>query len=235
MGFMDDFQGDVVAFYIRRELNLERAAVIYNIADPYSQGIAEAFKESFTGRYQGELVAYEPFTTDQEDLSGSLNRIQRLNPQVVYIPTFSVQAEKVGVQARKAGIEAIFFGSDGWERRTLPSLPEFEGAFMTTHWSREITGSENFMFMSRFKERAGIEAGDVAALTYDAMKMVIAAILLEGKADPGSIRNGLYNLGPYEGISGTIDFVENGDPVKGATILKFVDGKTRFQGIVKPQ
>src|ERR1043166_230950 len=45
--FLDDFQGSVIARYIRNSLNLTRVAVLKDVKNEYSVGLAQSFSESF--------------------------------------------------------------------------------------------------------------------------------------------------------------------------------------------
>jgi len=234
MGFLDDFQGQVAAHFLLNDLNLERIAVLYNIANPYSRGIARVFKENVERSGKGRIVAFESYTTDKEDLTSHLIRIKESEPQVVYLPNVSQETAKIAVKAREMGISSLLMGGDGWDRTGFSAMDEFEGAFMTAHYSDDIKTPGNESFVKKYLANKGLVPGDTAALTYDAFNMIFKAIKQQGKADPGSIRDGLYSMGPFEGVGGSIDFIDTGDPEKGAVILQFTEGKVRFIRIVNP-
>jgi len=145
---------------------------------------------------------------------------------------FSRQAEVIARKARQMQVDAILVGSDGWDRHLFATMPPFEAAFMTAHYSDRIITDKNQEFVKYYREEFDMSPGDTAALTYDALHLVFASIRLQDSADPESIREGLYKLPPYEGVTGTIDFVNNGDPVKGVAILQFKDGEVKFVGFV---
>ena len=233
MGFLDEFQGQVGAYFSRKELGAESAAVVYNVANPYSRGIAEKFRKHFEVD-GGRIVSFESYITDEKDFSRQLERIRSLKPDVVYVPNRSGESELIVHQARKMVIGSIFLGGDSWDRLEFKGDPEFDGSYMTAHYSADIKTPENESFVKEYQARYSLVPGDTAALTYDAFNMIFEAIKQQGNADPESIRDGLYSMGPFEGVGGGIDFSNTGDPEKGAVILKFDNGEVSFVRIVNP-
>jgi branched-chain amino acid transport system substrate-binding protein len=234
MGFLDEFQGHVAAYFSREELGAGNAAVVYNVANPYSLGIAEEFRKHFE-KDGGLIVAFESYTTDEEDFSRQLEIVKSQDPDVLYLPNYSSETELIVHQARKMGIASVFMGGDSWYRHEFAMNPEFDGSYMTAHYSADIKTPENQSFVKEYTARYGLTPGDTAALTYDAFNMIFNAIKHQGNADPESIRDGLYSMGPFKGVGGGIDFTNNGDPEKGAVILQFTDGKVGFIRIMKPE
>ncbi len=232
MGFLDDFQGKVAATFTMGNLLIDRAAVIYNITNPYSRGIAEVFRAHYTS-LGGRITAYEPYTSLEDGLEEKVERVIASGPRLVYLPNFSQESSFIATLARRKGIEATFMGGDGWDRTEFSQMPEFEGSYMTAHYSADIDTPVNKRFAEDYENSYGLIPGDTAALTYDAFHLIFNAIHWQGKADPESIREGLFAMGPYEGVGGPVDFVKNGDPVKGAVILRLSSDGPRFFQIIK--
>jgi branched-chain amino acid transport system substrate-binding protein len=105
---------------------------------------------------------------------------------------------------------------------------------MTANYSSNLDTDINQAFVASYEERTGVKPGDTAALTYDAINLIATAIQASGQYDPESIRDSLYELEPYEGVSGQIDYIENGDPQRSAVILKFQDGLVIFYRLITP-
>ncbi len=233
MSFVDDFQGGVMARFARHRLGAQTAAVLYDVANAYNRGIAEFFKEVFE-TLGGQVVASETYTTGERDFTPQLERIKQQEPEVLFLPNYSNDALLQAQQARQIGVGAILLGSDGWDQRSLPGLPEFEGAFMSAHWSVDIQDERTQTFVSTYWQTFNQEPNDTAALTYDAFGILFDVLKSQVQVDPQLIRDGLYNLDPYRGVSGTIDFQDSGDPLKGAVILQFKDGQDVFYELVLP-
>mgnify|MGYP001818697651 FL=1 len=82
---------------------------------------------------------------------------------------------------------------------------------------------------------------DVAALTWDAMRIVQAAI--EGAAeltgdiekDRIAVRDALASIKDFDGITGKMTFTEDGDPIKCAVVVRISDaGEFEFFKSVCP-
>ena len=233
MGFLDDFQGQAAASFCYGELGIKKAAVIYNIAEPYSRGIAEVFKVTFE-KLGGLIVAFESFITGQDNYQAQLEWIKRSDAGLLFLPTFSEDAERVALQARQLGIPIPLMGADGWDRQYFKTLKVFDGCYMIAHWISDIDLPAAQVFVSEFRSRFNLEPGDPAALTFDAFNLVVAAIRSVDAYSPDLIRDAIYAMGPLEGVTGEVDFIDRGDPDKAAVVLKFKEGAVLFEKLVKP-
>lgn len=233
MSFADDVQGSAIAKFAYQDLGLRRAGVLYDVADAYTRGVAEMFRQSFEAE-GGKVVAFEGYTTGMADFIPFLTRIQQQDVDLLFLPNYSNDALRQGQQARQIGLNVPLLGGDGWDQRILAVVPEFEGAFMTAHWASDMQNARTQEFGRTYRAVFGQEPNDTAALTYDAFMLLFQSIQVQGRFDSVSIRDGLLALGPYEGVTGVIDFQSNGDPVKSVVILHFAGGKYSFYKLIMP-
>jgi len=225
--FINSFQARGMARFCVRDLGAEKIAVLYNIANPYSQEIAETFETTIKAEGK-EITSFESYVTRQTDYSTQLGRIRDKTPDVLYLPNFFRETESIAVQARDMGIDAVLVGVESWHRLKFVTMPEFEGAYFTAHWDSNSLSEISRNFTDRYISRSGQIPEDGAALTYDALGLMMKAIEHQGRFNPQSIRDGIYALGPYEGVTGAIDFIDDGDPQREAVVLRFEGGKVRF-------
>jgi branched-chain amino acid transport system substrate-binding protein len=231
--FTDDLQAFALADLAYSDLRARRAAVMYDRDDPYSSGLASMFSESFVN-YGGQIVVSEAFDPDNWEMDSHFERIIQANPDVVLLPVFPAHAAYQVASLRKMGYGGQLLGSDGWDSLLLVNLPDFEGSYATTTYSIKVRTPENEVFINEYIAVFNTEPLDSAGLTYDALKMIFAAIELQQSFDPAAIRDGLYNLSAYTGVSGMIDFVESGDPRKPINVLKFEQGEVKFYKAIQP-
>ncbi|MCK5351749.1 ABC transporter substrate-binding protein, partial [bacterium] len=116
MSFLDDLQGSAMADFAIGYLEIRSAAVLFDIADLYSRGIAEVFRTRFM-ESGGKVLAFESYTSGEQDFTQQLNRIADRKPEVLYLPTYSEDTIMQAQQARKLGIDSVLLGSDGWDQR----------------------------------------------------------------------------------------------------------------------
>ena len=233
MSFLDDFQGRAMAHFAFRELEKKRGAVLYDIANPYSRNIASLLKESFE-QAGGKIVSYQSYITNEKDFSDQLEDVRKQGAEVLLLPNRSGDVGLQAVQAHRIVPDILLLGTDSWNRKAFKDLPEFDGTYMAAHWSNGHTSAIAQAFVKSYQDAYDELPTDTPALTYDAFQLLFKAIQSVGSVEPESIQRSLYELGPYEGVTGTTDFIDSGDPVKSVTILKFEGGEVLFHKTVTP-
>ena len=232
--FIDPFQGQVMARFAIEELGALRAAVLYDVASEYNKGIAEIFRQVFEDA-GGEVVAFESYTTGEEDFRTQLTAIRDAGAEVLFLPNYYNEVPLQVAQAREVGVDAAMIGSDSWGGIEAEHLGALEGCFFSTHYATDIAGERAERFIAAYEERYGQVPDDVAALTYDAFGLLFEAIESQGKWDSESIRNGLASITRYEGVTGVMDFrAGTGDPIKSAVILQVTGGRMVFYRLAEP-
>ena len=233
--FLDDFQGEVMAKFARDNMKAKTAAVLYDMASEYNKGIAEFFKKSFE-KMGGQVVAFESYTKDDKDFSSQLTKIKAAGPDVLFLPNYYNEVPLQAQQARRLGITAPLIGSDSWGSSELLTLggKDLEGAFFSSHYAPDIATPKAQEFIKAFEARYGKKPDDVAALTYDSGRLLLAAITKAGSLDRQKVRDALANISEFEGVTGTMKFSGTGDPVKSAVIIQIKDGKFKYSTSVSP-
>ena len=232
-GFMDDFQSEVLARFAFEDLHVSRAAVLYDVTSPFGRGISEQFEARFE-RLGGEVVASSSYVRGDTGFTNQLAYIKSRSPQLLLLPNRRANVPLQAAQIKSSGISAILLGTDSWNEQTLVSQPELQGAYKVAHWSESIRSDANREFVSTYRDMFGEPPNNMAALTYDAFGILFAAAARAGSVESDELCEALYALGPFDGVSGVIDYVDTGDPVKSAVILKFSEGEASFHRMIHP-
>lgn len=234
--FLDPFQGAVVASFSYNDLKAKTAAVIFDSANDYTKGLAEAFRESFE-KLGGKVVAYESFVEESKtfDFSAQLTNIKSANPDVIFLDAYYSAAALMAKQARGLGITVPFMGADGWDSAEFTKLggEAVEGGHFCNHYSPEDPRPIVQNFVKKYAEVYGETPDALATLAYDAALILIDSLNRAGSLDRAAIRDAIAATN-LECVSGVITFDEYGDPLKSAVINKVVDGKFVFQKFVTP-
>lgn len=234
--FLDPFQGAVVASFSYNDLKAKTAAVIFDSANDYTKGLAEAFRESFE-KLGGKVVAYESFVDESKtfDFSAQLTNIKSANPDVIFLDAYYSAAALMAKQARGLGITVPFMGADGWDSAEFTKLggEAVEGGYFCNHYSPEDPRPIVQNFVKKYAEVYGETPDALATLAYDAALILIDSLNRAGSLDRAAIRDAIAATN-LECVSGVITFDEYGDPLKSAVINKVVDGKFVFQKFVTP-
>ncbi len=233
--FLDDFQGQVMAKFARENLQAQTAAVLYDVASEYNKGIAEFFKKFFEAS-GGKVVAFESYTKDDKDFSSHLTTIKAANPQVLFLPNYYNEVPLQSQQARRLGLTCAIIGSDSWGSQELLTLgaKDLEGSYFSTHYAPDIATEKAQKFIRDYEARYGKKPDDVAALTYDAGQLLLAAIAKAGTLDRKKVRDALATIEEFEGGTGKMQFKNTCDPIKSAVILQIKDGKFKYYSTVQP-
>ena len=242
--FLDPFQGPVVAKFIKNEFGFKKAAVLYDVASDYPKGLAEFFKaawEDLNG--PGSVVAYESFTTKDADFSSQLTKINNSGAEVLFTPQYYNEVALIVQQAHQLGWNKPIVGSDSWGSAETVKLcgKDCYGLFFSTHYAAAGAQGATKAFIDRYEKEHGYMPDDVAALTWDAVRIVQTAIEGAGELtgdiekDRKAVRNALATIKDFDGITGGMTFTEDGDPIKCAVIVRISDaGEFEFYKSVCP-
>jgi branched-chain amino acid transport system substrate-binding protein len=242
--FLDPFQGPVVAQFVTEEFGFTKAAVLYDIASDYPKGLAEFFKQAWEEIHgPGSVVAFESFTTKDRDFSAQLTKIKESGAEFIFTPQYYDEVPLIVKQAHDLGWDKPIVGSDSWGSAELMNLcgDDCKGLFFSTHYAAAGATGKTKEFIDRYNAKYGYVPDDVAALTWDTMRLVQTAIEKCGNItgdiakDRQCVRDALAAIERFEGITGTMMFTPDGDPIKCAVIVRISEeGKFEFYKQVCP-
>jgi len=242
--FLDPFQGPVAVNFAVEQFKAKSAAVIYDLSNDYSKGLAEIFRDEFEKKLgKGSVKAFESHGTKDQDFSAQLTKIIAAKPDFIFVPNNYNQVALIVKQAHQLGWKKPFMGSDAWGSAELMTLcgDDCKGLFFSTHYAAAGAKGATKEFIDRYKAKYGYIPDDVAALTWDATRIVLQAIqeagTLTGKLqqDRGAIRTAMDGIKSFAGITGDMKFDAQGDPIKCAVVVKISDkGEFEFAKSVCP-
>lgn len=235
--FIDPFQGSVMAKFATESLKAKKAVVYIDNSSDYAKGLAKYFEEEFV-KAGGEIVGKEAYLQKDTDFKATLTKIKSVNPDVIFVPGYYQEVGLIIKQARDMGITAPLIGGDGWDSAKLMELAgsasNLEGCYFSSMFSPEDTDSKSASFTKAYKEKYNQTPDAYAALGYDAMGMILNAMVQANSADSEKIRTALEKTKDFEGASGKITLNATHDPVKSAVIIAFQGGKQVFKEKVNP-
>ncbi|MCM0756826.1 ABC transporter substrate-binding protein [Desulfovibrio aminophilus] len=242
--FLDPFQGPVAANFAAKQFGAKTAAVIFDIANDYSKGLADIFKQVWEQKMgAGSLVAFESHGTKDQDFSAQLTKIIDAKPDFIFVPDNYNQVALIVKQAHDLGYKGPFMGADAWGSAELMTLcgKDCVGQFFSTHYAAAGAQGDTKVFIDRYNQKYGYVPDDVAALTWDATRIVLQAIQDAGKlntdvkAERKAIRDAIANIKEFKGITGSMKFDAEGDPIKCAVVVRISeDGQFTFAESVCP-
>ena len=242
--FLDPFQGPVAVNFAVEQFKAKTAAVLYDLSNDYSKGLAEIFRDEFEKKLgKGSIRAFESHGTKDQDFSAQLTKIIAAKPDFIFVPDNYNQVALIVKQAHQFGWKKPFMGSDAWGSAELMTLcgDDCKGLFFSTHYAAAGAKGETKAFIDRYQKQYGYTPDDVAALTWDATRIVLQAIQETGgltgklKADRKAIREAMAGIKSFAGITGSMKFDAQGDPIKCAVVVRISDkGEFEFTKSVCP-
>lgn len=218
--FIDPFQGGIAANFALSNLKAKTAAVLYDVGNDYSKGLAEFFRATFI-KGKGNIVAYESYQKDDVDFSALISKVALKKPDLLYIPDYYNKVVLIARQVREKGIKSPMLGGDGWDSpELLKAGNAIIGNYFTNHYSVQSKGLATRQFVASYKAKYGVLPDALAALAYDATRIFLQALDTAKQPKGGEIKAVLSGLSNFKGATGTIRFDKNGDAVKSAVILK---------------
>jgi branched-chain amino acid transport system substrate-binding protein len=233
--FTDAAQGRALAAFARRSLRAETAAMLVDARSDYSVGLAEAFRHDFTAA-GGRIAAELKYSEGDSDFSAQLTVIAPLRPDVLFLPGYYTDVGLIARQARALGVSATLLGADGWDSPKLVEIggEAMEGAYLSNHYSVDEPSPAVRDFVASYRRAYGSEPDSIAALSYDAARLIADAIQRAGSTEGKRIRDALAETAGFRGVTGTITFDPERNPVKPAVILKIEKGRFRYAASVAP-
>ncbi len=236
INYTDTFQGAALARFAREDLKAASAALMVNIGNTYSPYLADVFAEQFQ-QLGGSVLAREDYLPDVETFDRAAASILAAGPDVVFLPGYQEDSARIIAAARRAGVESVFIGADGWD----VSIPRAvgaaaDGACFSAHWhpDADMGGglSEAVAALAASKEAP---IGDVEMLAVDAVHLLFDAIRRAGQTDSAAIRDALARTEGFVGACGPYRFDRNGDPEKSLAVLRFEGERSTFLTTMQPE
>lgn len=231
--FQDSFQGKALAEFAQTDLQATKAVILVDNSTDYAIGLADAFKETFTG----EIVAEENFTAGDTDFKAILTNIAQMDYDVIFLPGYYEEGGLIIKQAREMGIAQPILGPDGFANSTLVELAgadNVDNVFYASHFTPNSEDPKVQEFLAAFEAEYGKPADSFAALAYDAAQLVFDAIATADSTDPQAITDALAATEDFEGVTGTFSFDENHNPIKSAFVIELQDGVEVGNSVVEP-
>ena len=233
--FTDPYQGKALAAFVRDTLKAGTAAVLIDKKNDYSVGLAEFFSKEFTSR-GGRIVATQNYVGGDSEFRPQLTAFRSAKPDIVFIPGFYTDAGQIAIQARDLGLNVPLIGGDGWDSPTVIEIggKAVENSYFSDHY---FVGDDRPVvkdFVAEMNKRHGRNPEATAALGYDALKIIAAAITRAGSLDKKAIRDQIAATRDYQGVSGTITMGPDRNPIKPVAMIKIEKGQMNFAGWVQP-
>jgi branched-chain amino acid transport system substrate-binding protein len=232
--FTDDMQGRMGAEFIVNKLGKKRIAQLFTSDDLYSSGLAHEFRQHVK-KLGAEIVIEKSFLETETNFTTYITEIRDAKPDMIYAPIYYTAMVPIARQAKAAGVKGnMFVGGDGWDADTLlaDAGDELEGAFFTNHYAPDVPWPNSKQFVAKYKERFKREPTSLAAMGYDAARVLADAMERAKEDTPDSIRQAIQETTGFQGATGTISIDANRNADKPLVVVQIKGKKFTYHSTV---
>ena len=220
----DSYQGKFAAEYAYNKLGKRKAGLIYMQID-YGIGVKDAFKKRFK-ELGGEIVSEENFAQNAKDMRTQLTKIKEASPDVIYFVGYNVEAITFIQQSKALDINTQVVSTETFDD---PSIIQKVGDSANGIIFVMLDAPLSDNFKKLMKDKTGSDQILIGSPnSYDAVHIIADAMNKVG-TDPTKIKNELYKIKDYQGVSGTITFDSNGDLVSANYMIKEIKNKEAIE------
>ncbi len=175
--FIDPFQGEVMAKFVYTSLGVKKVAILKDVKNDYSIGLAQFFQEDFE-KLGGSVVATQAYDEGDIDFMAQLTGIKAANPEAVIVPGYYTEAALIVRQARQLNMTMPFVGGDGWDSGKLLEIggEAMNGTYFCTHYSIDDPNPVVQNFVTKYEKIYHEPPDALAVLGYDAARILFDAI-----------------------------------------------------------
>lgn len=223
--------GSTLAKYSVKEGKTKKVAVIDD-RSAYGQGVAETYVKAV--KEAGAKVTGQQYTTDKAtDFTAILTAVKSQTPDTVFYGGMDAQAGPMLRQMQQLGMKVKYFGGDGICSTELPKLAGgslAKGSVVCAEAGGIEAGQMAGMddFVKRYKAKYNLDVQLYAPYVYDAVNLMVAAMVKAGSSDPKVYLPALQST-QYKGVTGNIAFDAKGDLKNAALTLYTYNGADKVK------
>ncbi|HTZ77815.1 MAG TPA: branched-chain amino acid ABC transporter substrate-binding protein [Stellaceae bacterium] len=211
----DAYQGPNMANFVKDKLHV-KSVYILDDSGAYGVGLADAFQK------QAEKIGIKVLGRDQlnpkeADYTTVLTKIKAANPDLLYYGGVAQAGVKLAKQAYDVVPKMLKAGGDGVQGASFftgVGFPAVEGWYSTTASPELVSDPKVAEFVKNFTAKYGKGPNNYAITSYDAGKVIIAAIkkvIAEKKpVDKANVRDAIETT-HMDTLQGPVAFDKNGD------------------------
>ncbi|MDD5640805.1 MAG: ABC transporter substrate-binding protein, partial [Syntrophales bacterium] len=222
-------QAAAIAKFLSSRLKARSAVIWTDKNMDFAKALSKYFRQSFS--LLGGKIIKEQFFSSPQDFPGLIAAFKaaRLKPDIIFIAAGPEAAAQAVKQIRGAAINIPIAGGDSFDSDALLTVPGPKLAhdiYFASHSFRGETGPEVRSFITAYRREYGRPPADAfAALGFDALGIVAAAIKQAGTTAPAALCRALAHIQGYHGVTGIISYTRSsGVPEKPVAIIGVTKG-----------
>jgi branched-chain amino acid transport system substrate-binding protein len=227
--FIDPFQGEVLAKFAYSDLKARKVAVLKDIQQDYSVGLTDSIQRTFT-KLGGQVLDPVSYSSGDADFRAILTQVRAQKPDAIFATGYYPEAAIIVRQARELGMNMPILGGDGWVGDALKNGRDaLENTFISNHYSGDNPDPLVQNFRKAYRAKFNREPDSIAALGYDAAKVLADSITRTGGTDGAKLRAAIA-AADVPGVTGRLKMNASRNVDKPAVVeeLQFLNGDVKY-------
>lgn len=214
--FPSDFlEGTKMGHFATETLRVE-TAVIAAAESPYAKGIQQVFQQEVE-RNGGEVLDVIEYPRNTEDLAAVVDRMMTLDPDAVYLADYADGLVILVRELDERGYQGhVLTTSSIATPEVIEQMGRAAEGVMFTQSNYEVSSEVPQIqeFVQAYEEQYERVPDLYAAHGYDAMRVYAHALAEGGGRRPSEFWQGMRGVNNFPGVTGPIQFDEQGDVQK---------------------
>jgi branched-chain amino acid transport system substrate-binding protein len=233
--FIDPFQGTVMAKFARDTLKIDKVAILRDVGNDYSVGLADFFAQKFQ-ELGGKIVTDQSYKAGDQDFKAQLTAIKGKAPQAIYVPGYYTDVALIARQARELGMKQPLMGGDGWDSVKLYEIAKgaLDGSYFSNHYTPDSPAPVIQEFLKRYQAAYGQVPDSLAAQAYDAGRIAVDAMQRAKDLTGPSIRDAIEATKGFDGVTGVITIDADHNAQKPAVVLGIQGNQAKYAATIAP-
>jgi branched-chain amino acid transport system substrate-binding protein len=204
-------------------------AILKDIQQDYSVGLTDSITTHLTA-LGAEVLPAISYTTGDADFKAVLTQVRSQKPDAVFVTGYYPEAAIIVRQARELGMTMPMLGGDGWVGDAIKNGRDaLKNTYISNHYSADNPDPIVQNFVKSYRAKFNKEPDAMAALAYDAVKVLADAMTRAQSTEGPKVRDALA-AADVPGVTGRLKMNPQRNVDKPAVIqeVTYVDGDVKF-------
>jgi branched-chain amino acid transport system substrate-binding protein len=224
----DSYDGQFLADFAFENLKAKTAAILFLQAKS-TLTISDVFKKEFESK-GGKIVYSDSYNEGTKDFRSQILKLKQKKQDIVFIPGYLKEMALLLKQSKELGFNAKFLSISTFNDPKILELAgnSAEGVVFSSPYFDSIDQKPVMKeFVYRYRSKYKTDPNILAAYGYDVVDMAVKALSMcsTGINSSANIKQSLYSIKDFPGLTGKMTFDKNGDVKKELKIMKVENGK----------
>jgi len=220
---LDRFSVPAVAKYLKETLGWNKVFLVTSKNNDYSVGQSDLFRKALAEN-QIEIVGEQTIQDGDQNFAAQVTAMKQKEFDGIVFTGYYTEGGLFMKEVRKQGLKQVFVGGDGLLSPVLWEMggTDVEGCMVFAGFAADPANAagKTKEFIEKYQAANNGNLPDMfSAQGYDAVMLIADAIKAADSADPADFKETLKQTKDWQGVTGTITFGSDREPIKSPVYL----------------